>query len=229
MNGVIILSRLDSRRLPGKALINIQGKTLLEWCIESLSGDKDYKIIIATTKRKVDDPIIEIAKKRNIDFFRGEKDNVAKRVLDCAKSYNLKAFARINGDSPFVRKSLIKFGFEKINTTNCDFVTNLVPRMFPYGIAVEVFDTKIYEKTFREIVTENHKEHVTTYFYENLEKFNACFIKYRDGKTNDHHIRLVVDYKEDLILFGRVLELVADKIQTIKVKELVAIYNKLKT
>ncbi|MCF7889137.1 MAG: hypothetical protein K9L78_03360, partial [Victivallales bacterium] len=189
MNAAIILSRTDSTRLPGKALLKIKNKTLLEWCIESLKGESNYKIIVATTKRKIDNTIVEIAQKNNVNFFRGDKNNVAKRVLDCANSYNLSAFARVNGDSPFIRKKLIIKAFNKIQESNFDFVTNLVPRHFPYGISVEVFKTKTYEDAYKSLETDEQKEHVTTYFYENMSKYKPYFLTYMDGHENDHNIR----------------------------------------
>lgn len=228
MNGVIVLSRLDSSRLPGKALIKIHGKTLIEWCLESLKNESSYKIIIATTDREIDDPIVRIAQSNNVEYFRGDKDNVAKRVLDCARHYKLSAFARINGDSPFIRKDLILEAFNMIENSNYDFVTNLVPRHFPYGLSVEVFKTDVFEETLLKIDDDQHKEHVTTYFYQNIERFKPYLITYADGKTNDQHIRLVVDTKEDLSIIEKMLEIIGNDIQTITIQDLVTVFNNFK-
>lgn len=229
MNGAIILARTDSSRLPGKALLKITDKTLLEWCIESLKGDSNYKIIIATTCRKVDDPIIEIAKKNNISVFRGDKNNVAKRILDCAKSFKLSAFARVNGDSPFIRKNLIIKAFDEIEKSNVDFVTNLVPRHFPYGISVEVFKTKTFLESYYKFTTKQQKEHVTTYFYENISKYNTLLLTYMDGSKNDHNIRLVIDTRDDFILIDELIQRVGNDIQTIQIENIVKIFYNLKS
>ena len=228
MNGAIILARTDSTRLPGKALLKIKNRTLLEWCIESLKGDSNYKIIIATTNRKIDNTIIEIAKRNNVNFFRGDINNVAKRVLDCAKYFELSAFARVNGDSPFIRKNLIIKAFNIIEESNFDFVTNLVPRHFPYGIAVEVFKTKTFEETYKSLETEQHKEHVTTYFYENISKYNSFCLTYMDGIKNDHNIRLVVDTIDDFIKMNDLIQRVDNDIQTIQTENIVKLFNNLK-
>lgn len=228
MNGVIILARTDSTRLPRKALLEIDNKTLLEWCIESLKGDSNYKIIIATTERIIDEPIIEIAKRNNVSFFRGDKDNVAKRVLNCAKEFKLSAFARVNGDSPFIRKKIVIEAFDKLEEFNFDFATNLVPRHFPYGVSVEVFKTKIFEETFRRLETEQHKEHVTSYFYENISRYNPLFIHYMDGEKNDHDIRLVVDTISDFLKIKELIQMIGTEIQTIQIEDIIKIYNNLK-
>ena len=58
---IIIAARLDSSRLPGKALLDISGRPalglLLERLRQSESGDH---IIVATTDRATDDPIAEL-------------------------------------------------------------------------------------------------------------------------------------------------------------------------
>lgn len=228
MKGAIILSRLDSSRLPGKALVEICGRCLLEWCIESLKYDEFYKVIIATTTRKIDDPIVEVAIKNNLPYFRGETNNVAQRILDTAKFFNLKYFARINGDSPFIRRKLIKLGFEKIEEPNYDFVTNLVPRRFPYGISVEVFNTDIFEKTILKLESPEQKEHVTSYFYENITQFNPYCIKYDKNDSNDHFVRLVVDDKNDLEMTRKIIKKIGNNFREAEIEEFIKIYTNIK-
>ena len=221
-NGAIVLARMDSSRLPGKANIMIHGKTLLEWCIESLKGKSSYEIIIATTTREIDIPIVEIAKRNNIAYFQGSITDVAKRTLDCAKKFRLDNFARVNGDSPFIRRQLLNIGFDKITNPKYDFVTNLIPRHFPYGISVEIFKTKIFEQVYTRIKDPSHKEHVTSYFYEHLSNFHAHFLKYPYG--NDHNIRLVIDTEDDLVQMKKLIKLTSSNMSDLELKEILHYY-----
>ena len=62
-SGLIIFSRLDSSRLPQKALKKIGKKPLLEYVLERAKQVQGKKIIIiATTKRAIDDKIASFAK-----------------------------------------------------------------------------------------------------------------------------------------------------------------------
>ena len=55
---------MSSKRLPGKILKNISNKTLLKRIVERVRLIKKIdNIIIATSKNKNDDPIVQYAKK----------------------------------------------------------------------------------------------------------------------------------------------------------------------
>jgi len=63
----IVQARMSSRRLPGKVLMKIEGKTLIERVVERVSRSKYVtKIIVATTKHNTDIPLRKLClKKKN--------------------------------------------------------------------------------------------------------------------------------------------------------------------
>ena len=76
----IIQARMGSSRLPGKVLMNIEDKPILERIVYSLSRIIDLQdIYIATTTLKEDDPIEEFARNRGVNCYRGEVENVFSR------------------------------------------------------------------------------------------------------------------------------------------------------
>ena len=200
MNAFIVLSRLDSHRLARKALRYFGDKMLIEWCVDELKNMKDIEVILATTNRNIDDELIDFAKMKKIEYFRGDALNVAKRVGDCIEYFGIKNFARVNADSPFLQGKLISKGFDKIN--DYDFVTNLIPRTFPYGISIEIFKSSVFLKNIK-LFNSFQKEHITSYFYDNLEKFNPFFII--NSKGNHNEIRLTIDEKRDADIFEKML------------------------
>ena len=52
---IVIPARFDSKRLPGKALKDINGKTMIERAYESALGSQAAEIIIATDSEKIKD------------------------------------------------------------------------------------------------------------------------------------------------------------------------------
>ena len=87
--GAVIFCRMSSKRLPGKILKNISNKTLLKRIVERVRLIKKIdNIIIATSKNKNDDPIVQYAKKEGVDFYRGNLSNVL-RSINAAESFNL--------------------------------------------------------------------------------------------------------------------------------------------
>ena len=71
MIAAIIQARLGSKRLPQKILKKInKEQTVLEYLINRLrKSSKIKKIIIATTKNKIDDKIEIFCKKKKLYFF----------------------------------------------------------------------------------------------------------------------------------------------------------------
>ena len=220
----IIISRLDSKRFPKKALEVLGDKMLVEWPINLIKNETNFDVILATTNREIDDELEKIAKKNNIKCYRGETNDIAKRIIDCCEHFNINYFARINGDSPFIIKDLLVDGFNKIEEKKVDFITNLVPRRFPYGISVEIFDFKFYKNLYNYFDT-FEKEHATTYFYRNIEKYNPYFIEYPGN--NDHDVRFVIDFKEDKERLEKIIKWVNGPIQNKSLKELIEIYRKI--
>ena len=99
--GIIIQARTDSNRLPKKVLKIINHQSILSQVINQCKK-MNLDIIVATTKRKKDDPIIEIAKKMKVKFFRGSKDDVLDRYYQTAKKFNLDKIIKIISDCPFI-------------------------------------------------------------------------------------------------------------------------------
>ena len=106
----IVQARLNSKRLPGKALKLINGKPMLFRVIESLKKSKQIKqIFIATSNSNGDKKIVKFCKKNKFDFFTGNLEDVSNRFkVFLEKNFNQhKSFVRINGDSPLIDHKLV--------------------------------------------------------------------------------------------------------------------------
>ena len=146
-SGVIVFSRLNSTRLPGKALIKIAGITLVDRVLDKLEGVIGIsRTIVATTESYLDDPLVAHLKTRGIDVFRGSIDDVALRAVSCARDYGLDHFVRVSGDSPFIDSNLINKALLEYRNGRFDLVTNVFPRSFPNGASVEVISTSSLQK-----------------------------------------------------------------------------------
>lgn len=197
MIAALIYSRMDSQRLPGKALRLLGQQKLVEWAINGAKNIDGIEPVMLTTDRDIDDPLVEIAQENGIKHFRGSTLNVAKRTFDCINYYNIDIFARLNGDSPFLNKKLLEKGVRILEeSADYDFVTNLFPRHYPYGMSVEAMRGDLFKKFYSEIDTPEYQEHITSWFYNNSDRFRLY--KMVDPEINDHDIRMVVDTPEDL-------------------------------
>lgn len=206
MNHIAIIpARLDSRRLPGKALTEVLGKPLIGYVIErALQIDALSTVVVATTTRSVDDALVEYARSAGIAAFRGAVDNVAERCLRCAEAHRADFFVRLNGDSPFPDPSLIGGGLAIARRMRrLDLVSNLVDRTFPYGVAVEVINVETLERIIPTLDSAE-AEHVTKRFYDRPGEFSIHQMV--STKLGMPQARLVVDTPEDLTMFKTLVE-----------------------
>ena len=195
--GAIIFSRYDSKRLPGKALLDIAGQPLLGHVIarsHRIEGI-DY-ILVATTDRGLDDPIVGYASKQNVSVFRGAVDDVAGRALACAESFGLDQFVRICGDRPFFGPETVSRLIQKQNDGNYDLATNALEKTYPPGLTAEVVSVDALKRAMALTNNADDREHVTQYFYNHRNDFTIFNLKASDDSLLG--CRLVVDTPEDL-------------------------------
>ena len=121
----IVLARMDSRRLPGKAMSLINGLPLIHYVLQRAFNIPGVdRVVLATTTRAIDDVLVDYAASQGASTYRGSADDVAGRMLDAAVEYDATFLMRINGDSLFIDPSLIAAGIARCDHTT-DLVTNL--------------------------------------------------------------------------------------------------------
>ena len=176
--GIVILSRYNSSRLPGKALIKIEDKPVLEHIYDSISSEISPDMItIATSEEMTDDPIADFCSQNDINCYRGSLTNVALRFFEAGKSLDCKYATRINGDNIFVDVSLLKSMIEIAKKGIYPFISNVKDRTYPKGMSIEIVSLDHYDSILKEInKSKYHKEHVTSYLYEHpLNEYKYIF------------------------------------------------------
>ena len=99
---IIIFSRMNSSRLPGKALMKLAGKTLLEHVITRAKlCQTQARIIVATSNETSDDLLAQLCKNLNVDYFRGPLNNLVLRTHQTMEHFKIDSMARVCGDRIF--------------------------------------------------------------------------------------------------------------------------------
>lgn len=194
--GIIIFARYDSSRLPGKAVIDIEGRSLLQRVIDrarQVVGSPS--IIVATSTRDLEQPIIDCVRNEGIELFQGDLCNVARRAFDCASQFGLTYFARVCGDRPFFDPGLVSCYLERAEEKGLDLATNAIGNTFPPGLTTEVIRTKALARLLKMTNNKDDLEHVTRYFYRCEEQFA---VDNYTANENWRDISLVVDTPDDL-------------------------------
>ena len=200
----IIEARMNSSRLPGKVMLKIKNIPVLELLVERLRNVNGLKkIVIATTRNPKDDQIVKWAKKRKILFFRGSETDVMERVLKTAKKFNIKNILNITGDCPLIDPQLISQFIEIYNKNNCEYLNNCKYRSYPIGMDIQIYPTKILEKSFKQTKERRHREHVTLHILENERVFNHLNI-IAPPEINYPNLGLTLDEKLDFQLIKKI-------------------------
>lgn len=200
----IIQARMGSTRLPGKVLINIQGKTILNHVIDRVKQSKYIdEIIIATTNANQDDLIVNEALKNNCKYFRGSEKNVLERYYQAATLNNGDIIVRITSDCPLIDPKIIDEMLRFYINNSYDVVTNasadLTKRTYPRGLDVEIFSYRLLKEAYEKADKDYQLEHVTPYIYENN---NNTF--YYMNNVDYSKYRWTLDTKEDLLLIEEI-------------------------
>ncbi len=213
----IVPARIDSKRLPGKALRKVAGRPLIGYVFSRARRITGLDaVVLATTDRRLDQPLVDYARSEGIPVFRGSRDNVAQRFIGAADKFAADFFVRLNGDSPFLDPVLIDQGISRIPVNDpeaqmgqrtADLVTNLPDRTFPTGIAVEIVKVTRFREAHSRMTTED-REHITRHLYQISDHLELLAIRSPQPELAD--ARLVVDTEEDLETFRAIVRTLGD-------------------
>ena len=226
--GAIIQARTSSIRLPGKVLKELpyaSGITCLEQVIRRLKKSKKLNdIIIATTKQKEDNDIINIVKKEDVKYFRGSKENVLSRYYFAAKENNIDTIIRVTSDCPCVDADITDLTIDDHINKMADYTSNSLTRTYSHGLDVEVFNFDALKKAYKNATKDYEREHVTPYINRNPQKFKINLVK-APKELNYPDIRITLDTEEDYVLLCAVYDFLYPKDKYFNAYDIVNLFN----
>jgi spore coat polysaccharide biosynthesis protein SpsF len=193
-----IEARMSSSRFPGKVMADILGKPAIECLVDRLKLCNNLDdIIIATTNNSQDDVLVEWANNNKIHVFRGSEEDVLARVVGAHKSVNSQIIVEVTGDCVLLDPGLIDMGIDIYLSNKCDVVTNCgLGVSYPLGADIQIFSLDLLDNVEKNIFDPAVREHVSLYFYENIEKYNIINLV-APPRWNYPELRLQIDYVED--------------------------------
>ena len=169
--------RMGSGRLPGKALIQIGGKTVLELIVERLrSVSKIDEVVIATSNKSENDLIEDLCKKIGVTCFRGSEEDVLGRTAGAASAAGADLIVQVYGDGPFICSDVISYMLEQYDGIS-DWVGNSMKTTFPPGQEVEIIKNSAYQKADKLSQGSPMREHATLFMREHPEIFKILSIE----------------------------------------------------
>jgi len=157
-------------------------------------------IVIATTDRPADDAVEAFCKKEEISCVRGSEDDVLARYHLALERFPADPVVRITADCPLIDPAVVD---EVIGAYEPDYVSNMLEKTYPYGMAVEVFSAQALREANREAKDPAEREHVTPFIYRRPERYR---LKSLTMTPNLSGHRWTVDTPEDFELVSRLLK-----------------------
>lgn len=206
--GVIIQARMGSSRLPGKSLMKIGGKPLIDHVIERCLAAVPINTVFLVTTDLHEDMILvnHVVSKYGIVVFQGDKHDVRSRFEVVARQHFLKKIVRITADDPFKDPAHIVEAIRALDDVHIDYYNNFENPIFPLGLDVESFRTKALFENIQGDASSESKEHVTF----GLRKSPIFIKKYCQGEPEFTNVRLTIDTLADLEFCKKLLEINPD-------------------
>jgi spore coat polysaccharide biosynthesis protein SpsF len=169
MTALILQARLDSKRLPRKALLPLDGKPLLLRVMEALKTVSAPLNILACPPDAIDSfkPLAEVC---GFEIFAGSEDDVLERFCSAIRHFGLEEgrIIRATGDNPFVfADAAAAIGREagELNAAYAGYAG------LPYGAGVEAVASAALLRAEKETGGQFYREHVCPWLYENGASF----------------------------------------------------------
>lgn len=174
----LIQARFDSTRLPGKVLMDLAGRPVLQWVVDAaraIPGVDD--VIVATSDQSNDDAIAAFCTDYGVTVFRGDKNDVLSRMAGAARMAGADIVFRITADCPFLDPSIAGTLLEILLAGECDYASNCDFPTWPDGLDCEVMTAQALFTAEKNAKSLSDREHVTPYVRARQDQFKCRFLR----------------------------------------------------
>ncbi|GHV77676.1 hypothetical protein AGMMS49942_24970 [Spirochaetia bacterium] len=192
MTALILQSRLDSSRLPGKALLPLGERPMIRVVMEALQRVPADCRILACPEDSLA-AFTPLSASAGFEIIAGPKADVLHRYCIAIRRYGPDWVIRATGDNPFVFTDAAAALLREAQTLGADYAGY---SGLPYGAGVEVIRARALLQADEEAATEAEREHVCPFLYNHPERF-LLHRPLAPLSWQGNEIRLTVDTPED--------------------------------
>jgi spore coat polysaccharide biosynthesis protein SpsF (cytidylyltransferase family) len=203
--GVLIQARMGSSRLPGKTLMDLGGKPLIDHVIERCISTVAIDDVVVLTTNLKEDNVLEthIRNKYSIQTYRGDSLDVRSRFEAVAKKFGFEGIVRVTADDPFKDPNHIQEAIHALEGEKVDYFNNFEIPIYPIGLDVESFKSDVLFQNIQTDNSEQSKEHVTY----GIRHSPHVVRRFKSGEPEFTKIRLTIDTEEDFVFCSKLLEI----------------------
>ena len=136
----VLQTRMNSARLPGKAMAPLRGEPMVWRQVARIRQARTVsRLIVATSVEPVDDPLAGFLVSRGQSVLRGAAANLTDRFRRAVEAAGpVSHVVRIKGDCPFVDPLVIDQAVRQALASGAAYTSNRALRTYPRGLEVEV-------------------------------------------------------------------------------------------
>jgi spore coat polysaccharide biosynthesis protein SpsF len=220
---LIIQARLTSTRLPGKVLMDLGGRPMLERQVHRLQRCAEIdEIVIAVTTNPGDQPLVDLASRMGVRWYRGSEHDVLARYVGAAHEARADLIVRVTSDCPLIdaAETDVVVSALRQRRSVCDYASNHLERHLPRGLDAEALWADVLERIDRLATSAPSREHVTWFCYaERPDLFELHSVR-RPFDADD--LRWTVDTADDLTMVRRLYEDLGLGEREVSVAEIIA-------
>lgn len=174
MTVAVIQVRLDSTRLPRKALLDLGGKPVIARVMETMRRVHADAYVLACDYDS-EAELAPVARSEGFECIPGPKDDVLERFCHVARKTGADTILRATGDNPFLftdaaSRSLERFAELSRARVPADYFTYTG---LPHGSGIEVFSAKKLVEAASLTGSPYDREHVGPALYNHPDRFVA--------------------------------------------------------
>ncbi len=205
---MVIQSRLNSSRLPGKALMSIAGMPLIE-LVARRASRSGHEVIVATSDEHYDTRITEHLTAVGVPVMRGQLDDVLGRFVDATADLDPDdRVVRLTGDNPVMDSDVIDELLLAMDASGHDYGRVDVD-VVPEGLGAEGFWVRDLRRASQRTDDPYDREHVTPWLRRNL---GELLFAPSGNPGEPQRFRCTVDTLDDFDRASRLFAQVSDPV-----------------
>jgi len=198
----LVIARMRSTRLPGKVMLDVGGMPALQHLFERLKQvRRTEKIVLCTTKEPEDGPLVELAVRSGVHYFRGPTEDVLARMLGALEDHSVDVILRVTGDDILVDPDYVDRAIQYHLCVNAEY-SDL--KKLPSGTEVEVFDVALLRDLWQGAKDRGGTEYLTAYVASHSDQFRITRVPVEESHARSW--RLTLDTPEDYQVIRTFLE-----------------------
>lgn len=200
----VVQARMGSRRLPGKVLRTILGKTILEHIADRLRRVRGLDLVVfATTPAPENRAVVAEAERLGVGWVLGDEADCVQRYTAAVEKFGLDHFVRVTADNPLICPDNISDMLVSHLERGAE-VTYTADMPEGCGLGMVVMSAPALARIDRETADLYQREYIDEYPLARPDRFRMNVLAAPEGLRRPY--RLTVDEPDDLRLMTLIYE-----------------------